>query len=60
MANPHWRIWVDWNGNGVWGETAGDYREEVADDVLELKWSWGTPDELPAPGPAYRTGPGWS
>ena len=41
MISPHWRIWVDWNGNGTWGESNGEYREEVTDDVLDLEWRWG-------------------
>ena len=43
MLNPHWRIWVDWNNNGIWGESSGNYREEVTADVLELAWRWGRP-----------------
>ena len=41
MTNPHWRIWVDWNGNGAWGETSGNYREDVTGDVRDLDWRWG-------------------
>ena len=41
MTNPFWRVWVDWNGNGTWGESAGEYREDVTGDVLELDWKWG-------------------
>lgn len=41
MINPHWRIWVDWNGNGAWGESSGDYRENITGDVLDLEWRWG-------------------
>ena len=43
MAKPHWRIWVDWDGDGVWGEQAGDYDEDVTDDVMALRWNWGKP-----------------
>ena len=43
MTNPFWRVWVDWNGNGTWGESAGEYREDVSGDVLELDWKWGEP-----------------
>ncbi len=43
MVNPFWRIWVDWNGNAVWDESIGDYREDVTGDVLELGWRWGQP-----------------
>ena len=41
MANPHWRIWVDWDDDGTWGESSGQYREDVTDDVLDLDWRWG-------------------
>ena len=41
MVSPRWRIWVDWNGNGTWGESSGPYREEVTEDVLDLEWRWG-------------------
>ena len=41
MVGPRWRIWVDWNGNGTWGESNGAYREEVTEDVLDLEWRWG-------------------
>ncbi len=37
MFNPHWRIWVDWNANGVWGEAG----EDVAPETLRLHWDWG-------------------
>lgn len=43
MPNLHWRIWVDWNDNGTWGETSGTYREDVTGDVLDLDWRWGKP-----------------
>ncbi len=43
MANPHWRIWVDWNDNGAWGESSQDYREDITPDVLDLSWRWGMP-----------------
>ncbi len=43
MTNPFWRVWVDWNGNGTWGESAGNYREDITGDVLELDWKWGQP-----------------
>ena len=43
MPNPHWRIWADWNDNGTWAETSGDYREDITADVLELDWHWGRP-----------------
>ena len=43
MVGPHWRIWVDWNDNGVWDEKEGNYREDVTADVLELDWKWGRP-----------------
>ena len=39
----HWRIWVDWNDNGTWGETSGAYREDITGDVLDLDWRWGQP-----------------
>ncbi len=50
MAKPHWRIWVDWNDNGIWGENQvrrdgdyGDYNEDVTNDVMALRWNWGLP-----------------
>lgn len=43
MVNPRWRIWVDWNENGIWGQEVGAYSEDVAGDVLELGWKWGRP-----------------
>ena len=43
MAKPHWRIWVDWDGDGVWGEQAGGYDEDVTEDVMALRWNWGKP-----------------
>ena len=43
MVNPRWRICVDWNENGIWGQEDGAYREDVAGDVLELDWRWGRP-----------------
>ncbi len=42
MANPHWRIWVDWDQDGIWGESGpGGYEEDVAGDVMALNWRWG-------------------
>lgn len=43
MVSPYWRIWVDWNDNGIWDESKDDYREDVTGDVLELDWRWGKP-----------------
>jgi hypothetical protein len=37
MANPHWRIWVDWDADGVWGQSHHD----VTADVMKLHWEWG-------------------
>ena len=37
MFSPKWRIWVDWNGNGVWGEPG----EDVAPWTTGLHWEWG-------------------
>ena len=37
LFNPHWRIWVDWNANGVWGEAG----EDVAPETMRLHWEWG-------------------
>lgn len=37
MPTPHWRVWVDWNGNGVWGESD----EDVTPDLIRLHWEWG-------------------
>ncbi len=47
MTTPRWRIWVDWDGDGVWGETG----EDLTPEVLRLKWRWGRslPDEHTAP-----------
>lgn len=56
MTSPHWRIWVDWNDNGTWGEASGDYLEEVTGDVLELGWVWGRPVDLTRR--SRRYGPG--
>ena len=42
---PHWRIWVDWNDNGIWGEREENYWEDVTGDVLELGWKWGRPPD---------------
>ena len=44
MAKPHWRIWVDWDGDGLWGET----HEDITDDVMALDWHWGKPLAAPA------------
>ena len=55
MVKPYWRIWVDWNGNGAWNETSGDYREDVTRDVLDLDWSWGeSPQSLRGANPGRR------
>lgn len=43
LQRPHWRIWVDWNDNGIWGEEEENYREDATSDVLELGWQWGRP-----------------
>lgn len=37
MLSPKWRIWVDWNGNGVWGEAG----EDVSPWTTGLHWEWG-------------------
>ena len=37
MFGPKWRVWVDWNGNGVWGEAG----EDVAPWTTGLHWEWG-------------------
>lgn len=37
MANPHWRVWIDWDADGVWGESA----EDVTSDLMKLHWEWG-------------------
>lgn len=44
MANPRWRIWVDWDGDGLWGET----HEDITGDVMALHWNWGQPLTTPA------------
>ena len=50
MPELHWRIWIDWNDNGVWGETSGSYLENITGDVLDLAWRWGQPvDSFPGP-----------
>ena len=46
LHRPYWRIWVDWNYNGVWGEKEGDYQEDVTAETLELGWKWGRPLSL--------------
>jgi hypothetical protein len=37
MASPHWRVWIDWDADGVWGES----NEDVTSDLMELHWEWG-------------------
>lgn len=37
MASPHWRVWIDWDADGVWGESS----EDVTSDIMELRWEWG-------------------
>jgi hypothetical protein len=37
MPTPHWRVWVDWDADGIWGES----NEDVTPDVMELRWEWG-------------------
>ncbi|MCH8745495.1 MAG: hypothetical protein IIB31_07600, partial [Chloroflexi bacterium] len=37
MVSPHWRVWIDWDDDGIWGEA----NEEVTSDVMELHWEWG-------------------
>lgn len=37
MVNPHWRVSVDWDADGIWGES----NEDVTSDVMELHWEWG-------------------
>ena len=37
MVSPHWRVWIDWDDDGIWGES----NEEVTSDVMELHWEWG-------------------
>ena len=45
MPNFHWRVWVDWNHNGIWDEPG----EDIAPDVAALHWrsgQWGDADRL--------------
>ena len=45
MPNFHWRVWVDWNHNGIWDEPG----EDITPDVAALHWrsgQWGDPDRL--------------
>ena len=37
MPNPQWRIWVDWDADGVWSDPGKD----LTADVMALHWSWG-------------------
>ena len=37
MANPQWRVWIDWDADGVWGEA----NEDVTSDLMALHWEWG-------------------
>ena len=37
MTTPHWRIWADWDADGVWGEA----NEDLTPDVTRLRWQWG-------------------
>ena len=37
MTTPHWRIWVDWDDDGVWGED----NEDLTADVQRFDWRWG-------------------
>ena len=39
MPNPQWRIWVDWDADGVWS----DPDKDLTADVMALHWSWGKP-----------------
>lgn len=55
LHRPHWRIWVDWNDNGTWGETSGNYQEDITGEVLDLAWRWGQPVDVPAS--AHRSQP---
>ncbi len=36
MPNPHWRVMVDWDADGIWGES----NEDLSSDVMELRWEW--------------------
>ncbi len=45
MPNFHWRVWVDWNHNGIWNEPGAD----IAPDIAALHWrssQWGDADRL--------------
>lgn len=37
MSYFQWRVWVDWNNNGLWAEPG----EDVAGDVVALAWRCG-------------------
>lgn len=37
MGDVQWRVWVDWDGDGVWGEEG----EEVTGEVMALRWRCG-------------------
>ncbi len=49
MTNPRWRIWVDWDDDGLWGET----HEDITGDVMALHWNWGQPLATPAHVPEW-------
>ena len=34
MPDVHWRVWVDWNGNRLWGAPAAD----ITPEVMALQW----------------------
>ena len=34
MPDVHWRVWVDWNGNRLWGAPTAD----ITRDVMALQW----------------------
>ncbi len=37
MVSPHWRVWIDWDDDGIWGES----NEDVTSDVMGFHWEWG-------------------
>ena len=48
MANPQWRVRVDWDGDGAWGAAGKD----VTADIVALHWRWGRWSDSERPAPA--------
>jgi len=49
MANPQWRVGVDWEGDGAWGAAGKD----VTADIMALRWRWGRWSDSERPAPAH-------